>query len=335
MYSREVWRLCGGMAALTLAAAGAGWFFWGVGPAAALALLGGLLTAAAVHFTLLRYQKIAELSRDLAGVYAGGDAADIRDQRPGELGALKDDLYKITVLLRRQADDLARQKMFLARTLQDIAHQLKTPLAAIGLETEVWQSPGVDPAEKDGCAARAAAQVERMDWLVQMLLKLSRLEASAVPFEKKALSAAALAARAAEGLGGLMQQRGVALSIDCPRDAVCCCDPDWTAEALTNLLKNAAEHTPAGGRVALSFRSTVLFDEFAVEDTGDGISDRAMPHLFERFWRGPDSPPGSVGIGLPLAKAIAEGQGGDLTAENLPGNAGSPRGARFSLRLYR
>lgn len=329
MYSKEVWILCGAMSALTLAAVGAGAFFWGPGPAAVLALLGLLLTAVSVGFTLYRYRRIAELSRYLAGVYAGGEAADIRDQRPGELGALKDDLYKITVLLRRQAGDLARQKAFLARTLEDIAHQLKTPLAAISLETEVWQSPGVNRSEKDSCADRVSAQVERMDWLVKTLLKLSRLEAEAVPFEPETLSSAALAARAAEGVESLAQQRGVALVIDCPADTVCRCDPAWTAEALTNLLKNAAEHTPAGGTVTLSFHKTVLFDEFTVEDTGGGIPPQAMPHLFERFWRGPGSPPGSAGIGLPLAKAIAEGQNGSLTAENLP------CGARFSLRLYR
>ena len=329
MHSREVWALCGGMAALTLAAALAGGLLFGVGPALALALIGALLTGAAVWFTLRRYQKIAALSRYLAGVYAGGEAADIRDQRPGELGALKDDLYKITVLLRRQAGDLARQKEFLARTLQDVAHQLKTPLAAISLETEVWQSPGISAEEKGGCAERAAAQVERMNWLVQTLLKLSRLEAAAVPFEPQPVAVAALVDRAAEGLEGLAQQRGVCLRFDSPQGAVCRCDPAWTAEALTNLLKNAVEHTPAGGAVTLSFCSTILFDEFAVEDTGGGIPPEAMGHLFERFWRGPGSPPGSVGIGLPLAKAIAEGQGGGLTAENIPG------GARFTLRLYR
>ena len=329
MYSKEVWLLTAGMTALTLAAAAAGWFFWGIGPALGLLLLGTALSGICVAFTLCRYQRIAALSRYLAGVYAGEEAVDIRDQRPGELGALKDDLYKITVLLRRQARDLARQKEFLTRTLEDIAHQLKTPLAAISLETEVWQSPGISPAEKDGCAARAAAQVERMDWLVKTLLKLSRLEASAVPFEPKSLPAAALIEQASAGLTGLMQQRGVALIVNCPPDTLCRCDPGWTAEALANLIKNAAEHTPAGGRVTLSFRSTVLFDEFVVSDTGGGISPEAMPHLFERFWRGPDSPPNSAGIGLPLARAIAEGQKGSLTAEN------SPEGARFSLRLYR
>ena len=329
MYSREVWILFCGMSALTLAAALGGGLLWGIGPALALALLGVLLSCVALAFTLRRYQKIADLSRYLAGVYAGGEAADIRDQRPGELGALKDDLYKITVLLRRQAADLARQKEFLARTLEDLAHQLKTPLAAIGLETEVWQSPGVSAEEKAGCAARAAAQVERMNWLVRALLKLSRLEAAAVPFEPKFLPVAPLLDQVAASLGSLAQQREVTLSIDCPDGGVCRCDPGWTAEALANLVKNAVEHTPAGGGVALSFRSTVLFDEFAVRDTGGGIPDGAMGHLFERFWRGPDSPPGSVGIGLPLARAIAEGQGGSLTAENIPG------GARFTLRLPR
>ena len=149
MYSREVWILFCGMSALTLAAALGGGLLWGIGPALALALLGVLLSCVALAFTLRRYQKIADLSRYLAGVYAGGEAADIRDQRPGELGALKDDLYKITVLLRRQAADLARQKEFLARTLEDIAHQLKTPLAAVLASAELLAEEDLTPAQQE------------------------------------------------------------------------------------------------------------------------------------------------------------------------------------------
>ncbi len=329
MHSREVWGLAAGMLCLTAAAGLAGLWLWGAGAAALLWLLGALLTALAATFTLWRYRQIRALSRYLAGVYAGGEAADIRDQRPGELGALKDDLYKITTVLRRQAADLERQKTFLSETLENIAHQLKTPLAAIQLQTELWESPGTAQAERARCAAEAARQVERMDWLVKSLLKLSRLEADAVPFEAKELPAAEVIRLAARGLLPLLGRRQAALSVCCPEQALCRCDPAWTAEALTNLIKNCAEHTPPGGRVTVTFRATVLFDEFRVEDTGGGIPAAALPHIFERFWRGPGSPPGSAGIGLPLARAIAQGQNGALTAAN------TAQGACFTLRLFR
>lgn len=329
MHSREVWGLTAGMLGITAAAGLAGLWLWGAGAAALLWLLGGLLTALAAAFTLWRYRQIGALCRYLAGVYAGGEAVDIRDQRPGELGALKDDLYKITTVLRRQAADLQRQKAFLSETLENIAHQLKTPLAAIQLQTELWQSPGTGQAQRARCAAEAARQVERMDWLVKSLLKLSRLEADAVPFERRELPAAEVIRRAARGLLPLLGRRQVELAVHCPQDDLCRCDPAWTAEALTNLIKNCAEHTPPGGRVSVHFAATVLFDEFRVEDTGGGIPAAALPHIFERFWRGPGSPPGSAGIGLPLARAVAQGQNGALTAAN------TAEGACFTLRLFR
>ena len=132
---------------------------------------------------------------------------------------------------------------------------------------------------------------------------------------------------AAQSVQPLCADRGVAVEWAGP-PVSCLCDRAWTLEALTNLAKNAAEHTDAGGRVTLSCEGNALYTEFAVENDGPPIPEEEFPHLFERFWRGKNAAPGSAGIGLALTKAIAQGQGGTVRAEN------GPRGPRFTLRFY-
>lgn len=328
MHSREFYRMLAVMLALTGAAAIGQGLAWGVPGIVAALLLGGALTALAAVYTLRRYRRIAQLSEYLAQVYTGGQPPRLSGQTPGELSALQDDLYKITSILQQQASALKADKCFLADSLSDIAHQLRTPLSAILLQCDFLREE-LPPGEAVEGLAQIETQADRIRWLVESLLRLSRLDAGVVPFEKWELPARQVIQRAAGGLAGLYLKRNVELQVDCPEQLACVCDLEWTAEALANLLKNAAEHTPAGGTVRVEYRPQALYYEFRVQNTGPDILPEDMPHLFERFWRGAAASPGSVGIGLPLARSIARGQQGDVTAEN------TPEGPLFRLRLFR
>ncbi|HJA24957.1 MAG TPA: HAMP domain-containing histidine kinase [Candidatus Fournierella merdigallinarum] len=327
MRSREAKGFLLALALVTAACALAAGLTCG-GPAAGLvALCGGGCTALAAGFCVWRGRQIDRLSGYLASVYTGGEILDIRTQREGELSALRDDIYKITTILGEQKAALEADKQLLADFLGDVAHQLKTPISAILLQAELWQDGAVPAGEKDQCARRTEEAAETMRWLVEQLLKLCRLDAAVVRFEKTPTPAAGLLAAAAGAVEPLCRRRKVRLVP--PRGGGnCLCDPAWTTEALINLVKNAAEHTPPGGRVLLYCECNSLYTEFAVENEGAPIPPEELPHLFERFWRGKDAAPGSAGIGLSLARAIAQGQGGGAWAEN------GPRGPRFFLRLY-
>lgn len=293
------------------------------------ALLTGFAgTAAFLLYSRGRAREVYQLCEHLAGVYAGDRTLDIRTQREGELSALRDELYKITVILCEQKKQLAQDKKQMADFLGDVAHQLRTPLSAMVLQTELWQDAAVPAGEKTECAARIQQEAERMSWLVEQLLKLCRLDAKVVRFDCALHNARSLLREAARNMAPLCAERGVSLECAAGEMTTCFCDAAWTVQALTNLIKNAAEHTPRGGNVRLFCQGNALYTEFCVENTGRPIPVEEMPHLFERFWRGKDAAPGSVGIGLALARGIAEGQGGTLRAEN---GAGGPR---FFLRLY-
>lgn len=305
----------------------AGALLFGAGTALLVVLGCGACFVLAIRFCIQRAREIDALSEYLASVYTGGKILDIRTQREGELNALRDDIYKITTILGEQKAALEEDKHLLADFLGDVAHQLKTPIAAILLQTELWEDKAVPSEEKEQCAGRVAQSAERMGWLVEQLLKLCRLDAAVVRFERKKTDAQELLRDAAQSIRPLCVGRGV--SVEWTGAPVSCmCDRAWTLEALTNLTKNAAEHTNFGGSVVLSCEANSLYAELAVENDGSPIPETEFPHLFERFWRGKNAAPGSAGIGLALAKAIAQGQGGSVRAEN------GPRGPRFILRFY-
>lgn len=303
--------------------------FFGSGAALFCACVCLVLCAPALAFTRWRYRELAKLSRYLVGVYLGDRPVDIRDERPGELSALKDDLYKVTAVLESQRAALEKDRTFLRDSLSDIAHQLKTPLAAISLNAELWTQRETPDDVKADCARNADEQARRLQWLVERLLKLSRLDAKAVAFDVKEQPAGGILRHACSGFIAAMGQKQIDLSIDCPESLTCRCDAAWTAEALANLVKNAVEHTPEGGKICVSAGANPLWDVFCVENTGAPIPEDELPHIFERFYKGRDAAPGSVGIGLALGRAIARGQRGELTAEN------TPDGVRFILRLSR
>lgn len=329
MRSREWVLFTGVLAGLSALFCAAFAVIFGRGAALLCAGACGTLCAAALGFTAWRYREIRRLAEYLTGVTLGGAPVDIRDQRPGELSLLKNDLYQVTTVLESQRAALESERGFLADQMNNIAHQLKTPLAAIQLQAELWAAPEASEETRGGCAEAVLAQAGRMRWLVEKLLKLSQLDADAVRFNTTCQPAGKILRRAAGGLIADMARKQIVFECGDGACLPCRCDAEWTAEALSNLLKNALEHTPEGGRICVKAEQTPIWFAFTVENTGTPVPPGELPHLFERFHRGRDAAPGSVGIGLALARAIARAQNGALTAERMPD------GMRFILRLYR
>lgn len=278
-------------------------------------------------FTRWRYRQIAALSAYLSGVYGGGRALDIRDNTEGELSVLKNDLYKITVTLQEQADQLAKDKGYLADALGDISHQLKTPLTSALVMTDLLADPTLPDDRRKDFLDRLTRQLERIRWLVGALLKISRLDAGAVVLQKAPVELSELLDKALEPLRIPMELQGVRCEVTCPEAARWVGDEAWTVQALQNILKNCVEQMPTGGVLTVTAEADPLACRITVQDTGGGIAPDDLPHLFERFYRGKSAGPESAGIGLALAQAIVSEQGGRITAEN------RGPGACFTLTL--
>ncbi|WP_438431618.1 sensor histidine kinase [Gorillibacterium sp. sgz500922] len=307
--------------------------FYGIGPeSGCLALaLGLLLTGCSLVFSLRRYASIRRLSFDLRAIRAGNYKLEIRDSREGELSILKSEIYKMTLMLSEQAELLRKDKRYLADALSDISHQLKTPLTSMLVMTELLGKPNLAEDKKRDFLRSIRSQLERIEWLVTSLLKLSKIDAGAVVFRSERIPIRRLLEKAVEPLLIPMELKEQELRIEGdPPEATVAADPNWTTEALVNLVKNAVEHAPCGGQIRLAYTENPLYAEIRVADNGEGIDPEDLPHVFERFYRGKTAKSDSVGIGLAMARSILVNQQAELTVRSDPG-----RGTEFSARFYK
>lgn len=273
-----------------------------------------------------RRRRLTALSAYLEAASCAKETALARTE--DEFSLLEDEIYKTVSELRIAREAAQKERRQQADNLADIAHQLKTPLTSMSLMTQLLAAEAEE--EQREYVERIDNQLTRLNWLTGSLLTMSRLDAGAVEFARASLGFEELAARAAEPMEQLLRERGQTLLVR-GRETELCCDPHWTAEVLVNLIKNCSEHTPAGGCITMEAASTPLYAQIAVEDTGTGFDPADLPHLFQRFYRGKGSAKDSIGIGIGLAlcRAIVEGQGGMIRAENVQGG-----GARFVIRFY-
>jgi signal transduction histidine kinase len=273
--------------------------------------------------------RVAGLSAYLRQIEAGDYALDVRDNGEGSFSLLKNDLYKVTVRLREQAELLQKDKTALSNLIADVSHQIKTPLTSLGVLADLLAE---DPPEEDRRAfvERLRAQLGRIQWLVAALLKLARLDAGTAAFKSEPVDVRRLIERALEPLQIPLEIKKQRLVIHGGEGASFTGDLNWSAEALTNVVKNCVEHTPEGGRIEISYGANALYAEIIVSDDGEGIASRDLPNIFNRFYRGENAGENSVGIGLALAKAILTAQGGDISVRSQPGV-----GTSFDIRVFR
>lgn len=287
-----------------------------------------LLVLVFIRFTKKRYARLAMLSDYLKRVNSGRYALDLPDNDEGELSILKSEIYKVTVSLRERGEMLEREKNRLSDALSDISHQFKTPLTSLRVLSDLLCEETLDAARRADFTAKLPAQLNRLTWLTDALLKLSKLDAKSVLFNMRPVALPLVIDKACEPLLIPMELKQQSLHITAEAEAYC--DLNWTTEALGNILKNCMEHTPIGGTIVIDATANALFSQIRVIDQGPGIDAADLPYLFDRFYRGKHASADSVGIGLAMAMAIVQAQGGSITARNAPSV-----GAEFTLRLAR
>lgn len=294
-----------------------------------LLLAGMILLALECRFTELRYRKLAELSSRLDSILHGQQSLLIAECREGELSILTDSLQKMLTTLQEQSSLLQSEKQQLSDSIADIFHQLRTPLTSMNLMVSLLAREDLPYERRVALTHSLRQQLERTRWLVESLLKLSRLDAGTVVFHPETLPLREVLNRAVEPLRIPMELRGQRLVLP-EGEIFLTADPDWTAEALGNLLKNAMEHTPEGGSVTVTGEDTALFVQLTVTDTGTGFDPQDIPNLFRRFYRGKNAAPDSIGIGLALCRTILAAQNATITAQNAPEG-----GAQFVVKFYK
>jgi signal transduction histidine kinase len=288
-------------------------------------LCAGLLSAAvilagAALFFCRRERMYEEAERVIAAYARNRFERHLPAGQTGAVYQLFGSIEELAQSLQAKSEMEHRAKLFLRDMISNISHQLKTPLAALGMYMEIIQEEPEQEETVRKFSRKSLQSVERMEQLIQSLLKMARLDTGAIAFEKQKCRARDLVEQAVGDLRERAVREGKEIRTEGAKSAVLCCDPGWTKEAVGNLVKNALDHTEAGGILHVSWEETPGIFRLSVADNGCGIPEEDIHHIFKQFYRSSAScDRQGVGLGLSLAKTIMEGQGGNLSVESSPG----------------
>lgn len=296
---------------------------------AALCLaLGIILIIVFTFVTKRRYKNLNDLNDYLSLVCKGIYDMNIDDNTEGELSILKNNLYKVITLLQSQNEYLKNDKLYLADSIADISHQLKTPLTSMMVMCELLENEE-SPDKRQEFVAVINNQLSKMKWLITNILKISKLDADATEFKREEVSISKVLDDSLKPFVLTAELKNVAIQ-NGANDFVFNGDESWTVEAVSNIVKNCLEHTNDGGKIIISSGSTNLYNKLTISDNGCGIAEEDLPHIFERFYHGKNSSKDSVGIGLALAKTVFEKENASVSVESEQG-----RGSVFEIRFYK
>lgn len=289
-----------------------------------------LLVGNCLVFTNWRYREIEKLSIYLRQISSGEYSLDVRDNHEGELSILKSNIYKVTLMLSEQGALLQQDKIQLTNAISDISHQLKTPLTSMMMMSDLLSDAKLPAAKRSEFTRNIRIQLERIEWLVSSLLKLSKIDAGTVQFKKDLIAMKTLLQKSLEPVLIPMDIKEQTVSIEGEDTVSFVGDLNWTAEAVINILKNCVEHTPEGGEIDISFSENALFTEIVIADNGKGIAKEDLPYIFKRFYKGKNAGEDSIGIGLAMAHSIITSQNGDIEVKRKNGE-----GTQFRITFYK
>lgn len=268
-----------------------------------------------IILALSYFRKIYEDIKDMTDyVYnsSEGRKFEMKNRnQDGQIGLLKTELIKMTNILKEKAELLNNEKIFLNNTISDISHQLKTPMTSLVILNDLMYED-LPKETKIEFLDKIKSQLNRMEWLVKSMLKLSKVEAKVINFEKKEVKINELIKRAVAPSLIPMEIKNIELSISGDENTSYIGDINWSSEAFVNIIKNCIEHTPQGGKVNINYDQNSLYCEVVIKDSGEGVDKKDLPHIFKRFYKGKTSKEDSVGIGLAMSKSIIESQNGDI-----------------------
>lgn len=274
-------------------------------------------------------QKVLAIDDYLRDILAHNYNLQLSKNEEGVLSVLYNDIYKVMVMLKENNKELSEEKSQLSNDLADISHQLKTPLTSMSMMCELLMQEELSKDERQQFLKNISTQVLRIEWLVSSLLKLSKLDTKTVRFSKEDISMKELIHRASESLLLTMDVKNQLLIVE-GDDPIVNVDINWSREAFLNIMKNCVEHTPNSGTLKIDIMDSAMCVQVRIKDSGSGIDEGDLPHIFKRFYRGKNANSDSVGIGLAMAKAVIEEQGGTISVDSIKG-----KGSTFIIRFFR
>lgn len=248
---------------------------------------------------------------------SGNREARIACDEEGELYRLFHEVNTLVAILNANAENERRSKQFLKNTISDISHQLKTPLAALNIYNGLLQGETEELPELQEFATLSEKELDRIETLVQNLLKITKLDAGSIVFEKTSENVADILGEVELHFAYRAKQEQKELILSGDDHISLFCDHDWMIEAIENIVKNAFDHTEQGKIIRIEWKQSASMVQIIIKDNGNGIHPEDLHHIFKRFYRSRFSKDKQgIGLGLPLAKMIIEAHRGTIEVDS-------------------
>lgn len=291
----------------------------------------GMAAALGMAVCRLRHQEqsMENAAHQIAEYILDRRKGGIECSEEGAMYRLFHEVNSLVTMADARADSERRAKEFLRRTISDISHQLKTPIAALNIYNGILQQETADAATVREFTSLSEQELDRIESLVQSLLKMARLDAGAITLERAPENVFDLLEHIKRQYSFRAEQEGKEIALEGDEQTVFSCDRTWLAEAIGNLVKNALDHTAQGDRILVRWQQSPCLTQIAVEDTGSGIHPEDLYHIFKRFYRSRFSKDTQgAGLGLPLAKSIVEAHQGSIEVHSKLG-----QGTAFTINF--
>lgn len=291
----------------------------------------GMAAALGMAVCRLRHQEqsMENAAHQIAEYILDRRKGGIECSEEGAMYRLFHEVNSLVTMADAHADSERRAKEFLRRTISDISHQLKTPIAALNIYNGILQQETADAATVREFTSLSEQELDRIESLVQSLLKMARLDAGAITLERSPENVFDLLEHIKRQYSFRAEQEGKEIALEGDEQTVFSCDRTWLTEAIGNLVKNALDHTAQGDRILVLWQQSPCLTQITVEDTGSGIHSEDLYHIFKRFYRSRFSKDTQgVGLGLPLAKSIVEAHQGSIEVHSKLG-----QGTAFTINF--
>lgn len=262
-------------------------------------------------------KKINEITKYIEEINRGNYKLNIEENTEDELSILKNELYKITIMLKEVAENSQKDKTTLKDSLSDISHQIKTPITSILIMLDnILSDENVPEDIKKDFIKDIKREIVNIKFLVESILKLSKIDSNSIKFIKKEVFIKDIINEAVKNVSMLSELKNIEIIVSGDDSIKTICDLKWQVEAITNILKNCIEHSYENRKIYINYNQNNMYTELKIEDNGTGIDAKDLPHIFERFYKGKNSSSDSVGIGLALSKSIIESNNGYIQVDS-------------------
>jgi signal transduction histidine kinase len=275
------------------------------------------------------YKNIQRINNSTINVLNKNYDINVADNNEGELSILNNNIYKITTTLKEQNELLSNDKLYLKNAISDISHQLKTPLTSLYILADLLQND-IKKKDKEIFLDKIHISLDKIEWLISSLLKLAQLDSGTIILNQDDISINKLVNDTIKSLSTLIDLKELNISIKGDKNISFIGDFNWSKEALTNIIKNSAEHTPNNKNIYITWNSNPIYTEIVIKDEGKGIPESDLPFIFNRFYKAKNSNKDSIGIGLAMTKAIIKNQNGDISVKSE-----IDKYTEFSIKLYK